>query len=502
VYILTKDIKRNEFTFEKAARVNYIIILVCSFILAVQAFFTRERDLAITIGLFMLITAVCASVIYLLYRKSWLPSIVVGTALPLCPVAIAFILLYLEGGFRFFLVIPITTVTAALYFRQDILFTYSGILNAMLIAYFMVSPNKLLTQSGEVREFVTRMFMLNLNVFILYFLTSWGRNLAEASNEREKDTRVLLDKLRETMEVVKKSSVTLDDNIRKSSENITYTKEISEGVTAAVKEIAVGVEDEASSLNNVNDLMLQSCQNVKLAQEVSDDTLRLSQRTDDKVVQSSEDMKLVSSEIQVVKGAISSALTTVTRLDEKMSVINGLLTSITAISDKTNLLALNAAIESARAGEAGRGFAVVAEEIRKLAEQTKVTTAEIGQVIKDINTATDVTIEEVKKGNDAAENGHNMVARTNEIFGEIQEAFKSVNKNVNRQVEVMSEVAKVFADIQERIGNIASITEEHSATSQQVLHSIATQNNRIISIDEELNNLREISKELTVIANK
>ena len=37
-----------------------------------------------------------------------------------------------------------------------------------------------------------------------------------------------------------------------------------------------------------------------------------------------------------------------------------------------NLLALNASIEAARAGESGKGFAVVAEEVRKLAEDSKV----------------------------------------------------------------------------------------------------------------------------------
>jgi methyl-accepting chemotaxis protein WspA len=79
-------------------------------------------------------------------------------------------------------------------------------------------------------------------------------------------------------------------------------------------------------------------------------------------------------------------------LSEKASNINSVLTTITKVADQTNILSLNAAIEAEKAGEAGRGFSVVAAEIRRLADQTSVSTWDIEQMLKEMQSAVSASV--------------------------------------------------------------------------------------------------------------
>lgn len=69
-------------------------------------------------------------------------------------------------------------------------------------------------------------------------------------------------------------------------------------------------------------------------------------------------------------------------LDEGRVGIDRSLTAIDSVASKTKLLALNATIEAARAGELGKGFAVVANEVKELAAQTELVTAQIASQLK------------------------------------------------------------------------------------------------------------------------
>src|SRR6059058_6668206 len=86
------------------------------------------------------------------------------------------------------------------------------------------------------------------------------------------------------------------------------------------------------------------------------------------------------------------------RLQDELANVSGIIAVIEEITDRTNLLALNAAIIAAQAGEHGRGFSVVADEIRELAERTRGQTKEISSIVKAVQGGSRQAVTKVHEG--------------------------------------------------------------------------------------------------------
>jgi methyl-accepting chemotaxis protein WspA len=147
-------------------------------------------------------------------------------------------------------------------------------------------------------------------------------------------------------------------------------------------------------------------------------------------------------------------------LNEKASNISQVVTTITKVADQTNLLSLNAAIEAEKAGEYGRGFAVVAAEIRRLADQTAVSTYDIEQMVRDIQSSAAAGVMGMDKFSEEVRRGMNEVQQVGSQLSEIIRQVQGLAPQVESVNEGMQTQASGAEQISQALGQLSEAAQQ------------------------------------------
>jgi methyl-accepting chemotaxis protein len=121
------------------------------------------------------------------------------------------------------------------------------------------------------------------------------------------------------------------------------------------------------------------------------------------------------------------------------------------IARQTNLLALNASIEAARAGDYGKGFAVVAEEVRKLADSSSQSAADIGDMIENLR--------------EESRQVHNIIV-------ESSRSIKEGKKNIDVTASAFREILKTVLDTERKTSSIADLSQMQKEGSARMVTAV------------------------------
>ena len=214
-----------------------------------------------------------------------------------------------------------------------------------------------------------------------------------------------------------------------------------EGVAAATEEFSQSVQEVAANAHDTASAARESLAQVNTSNTNISQSMAATTRVVD---------------------AVQASNATIDQLNQSIAKIGDITRVIADIASQTNLLALNAAIEAARAGEQGRGFAVVADEVRKLAERTTTSTADINNTVNEIQAVT-------------AQAVHSMDIAANEVdtgIGKLRESVAGL-EGITHSSSQVSEMSEQISEAARQQG----IASEEVATNMQRITDLIERNN-------------------------
>ncbi len=279
------------------------------------------------------------------------------------------------------------------------------------------------------------------------------------------------------------SSLEISDKMREAS---TTQGESMQQLNETVEQLSASVNDIAEHATTLAGVVADTREDGSQVESKMKETVDISQK-------GRTDMNQVNTAMHDINESITSLKAAIDKVGSASEEITNITAVIADIAEETNLLSLNASIEAARAGENGKGFAVVATQIGKLAQTSAESVHTIEGLIQQINgyVADCVTQANVSVGN---------IGESSQLITVALETFDSIFNNIAAANELVESMVAKVGKVDDVATNVAAISEEQAASSQEILATSDTMVSQAQEITQSSIHAADDSRELNVSA--
>ncbi len=383
----------------------------------------------------------------------------------------------------------------ALKLQQAVVITISLFVTGLIVYFFIAFYFGVLHTITHIKE--------KMEQFADGDLTA-RTNLATKDETRE--IGIAFNKMSEEFNAIIVANKDISEQIAASSEELTasidQTTEAIKQVTEIIAEVASGAEFQVSSSNESALASEEMAEGIQKIAETSAVVSDFSNQTTEKAKAGSIAVTNSMNQFKQVKKFVLNVSNTILELSNHSKEIGSITTLINGVAEQTNLLALNAAIEAARAGEHGKGFAVVADEVRKLAEETKTSTAKIANITSQVQDLTTHAVKAMEEGTVQVEAGTRVIESLGIDFDDILSSINEVSFQIHEVSAVSQQLSANSEEVAATMNELSKIAGDNSLSSQ----SVATSTEQQLATMEEINSsaieLSRVAQQLNDMINK
>lgn len=184
------------------------------------------------------------------------------------------------------------------------------------------------------------------------------------------------------------------------------------------------------------------------------------------------------------------------RTNDSVQRIQEATTFISAIAEETDLLSLNASIEAARAGESGRGFAVVADQIKKLAEQSNKSSADIEETAKTLISDSEKSVAIMQQMKEIMASQSTSMQETQSIVFEVLEELESSMRSIEQIKNSTKRLENSRNEVVQAVEDLADIAEDNVNGTQKTYDETQEVVDTFVQVYHSAEQLRKIADKL------